>query len=130
MRAETIINTLLNASSSLAVLVSTRIYLDTRPEADPLPAVVYELISDRQDNSSPDQKERCTARMQINCMDLTAEGAVAVREAVRLACHNQAGDIGGFTVVDCLQDGAGADSYDQLVNIYLKPIDFVIHYLR
>ena len=129
MRAETVINTLLNGSTSLAALVSTRIYLDTRPEADPLPAVVYELISDRQDNSYPDQKERCTARMQINCMDVTAEGAVAVREAARVACHNHAGTIGGITVVDASRT-VRRDSYDQLVNIYVKPIDFVIHYLR
>lgn len=130
MRAETVISTLLNASSALAALVSARIYLDTRPEADPLPAVVYELISDRQDNSYANEKERCTARMQVNCMDITAEGAVAVREAARVACHLKSGTIGGIQVITCLQDSAGADSYDQLVDIYNKPIDFIIHYLR
>jgi hypothetical protein len=130
MRAETIIYTLLGNSTGLAALVSTRIYLDTRPEADPLPAVVYELISDRQDNARIGEFEYVTARIQVNCLGQMAEDAVNVREQVRLACHNKSGVIGGCTVVYCLQDSAGPDSYDELVNIYAKSIDFIVHYQR
>lgn len=130
MRAETVTKTLLEAATALTALVSTRIYLDTRPEADPLPAVVYEIITDRQDNARINEKEKCTARVQVNCLARTAEAAVAVREAARIGCHNKSGSVGGVEVISCFQDGAGGDSYDPLVDIYTKPIDFVIHYLR
>ena len=130
MRAEAILYSLLNASSGLAALVGTRIYLDTRPEEDPLPAVVYELIHEKQDDARIGERETVTARMQINCFGAIAEDAVNVREAVRLACHNQSGAIAGYTVIACLEDAAGPDSYDHLVNIYAKPMDFIIHNLR
>ncbi len=130
MKAEQALYALLDASPALATLVGNRIYLDTRPEADPLPAVVYELISDRQNNTRVGEPETAVARLQVNCLGQMAEDAAQVRRAVRLACHNQAGILGGVTVLACIQAGAGADSYDELVNIYMKPMDFTVHYLR
>ena len=130
MRAETVVNTLLTGSTGLAALVGARIYLDTRPEADLLPAVVYNLISDRQDNSYKGEREVCTARIQVNCFSRLAEEATTVREQVRLACHLAVGVIGGIQVISCIQDNSGGDSYDQMVDIYTKPMDFIIHYLR
>ena len=130
MRAESILYALLDASSGLAALVGTRIYLDTRPEEDPLPAVVYELIHEKQDDARTGERETVTARLQVNCLGAVAEDAVTVREAVRLAAHNQSGTIAGHTVIACLEESAGPDSYDHLVNIYAKPMDFILHYLR
>lgn len=127
MSGEIIINTLLNADIALAALVGPRIYLDTRPEGDPLPAIAYSIISDRQDNSQ-ELLENHTARIQVNCFAHTAEQAVAVRIAARKACHKKAGIIGGVKVAACLGDGISGDSYDQMVDIYTKPIDFIIHY--
>ncbi len=130
MRAESILYALLGASPGLSALVGTRIYLDTRPEEDPLPAVVYELIHEKQDDARTGERETVTARLQVNCLAAVAEDAVAVREQVRLAAHNQSGVIAGYTVIACLEESAGPDSYDHLVNIYAKPMDFIIHYLR
>ena len=130
MRAESILYALLGASSGLAAQVGPRIYLDTRPEEDPLPAVVYELIHEKQDDARTGERETVTARLQVNCLAAVAEDAVAVREAVRIACHNQSGAIAGHTVIACLEESAGPDSYDHLVNIYAKPMDFILHYLR
>ncbi len=130
MRAESILYALLGASPGLSALVGTRIYLDTRPEEDPLPAVVYELIHEKQDDARTGERETVTARLQVNCLAAVAEDAVAVREQVRLAAHNRSGVIAGVTVIACLEESAGPDSYDHLVNIYAKPMDFIIHYLR
>ncbi len=132
MKAETVIKTLLEASAELVALTGTRIYLDARPEADPLPAVVFELISNRHDQPAfPGMgSELSTARIQVNCLARTAEEAVALREAVRAACHVQSGVIGGVSVVANLADIAGPDSYDPLVDLYTKPIDFILRYLR
>lgn len=122
MRAEAIVYSLLGASLGLAALVGTRVYLDTRPEEDPLPAVVYEQISDRQNDARLGERETVRARMQFNYLGAISENAVNVREAVRLACHNQSGTIAGYTAVSCIEDSAGPDSYDHLVNIYAKPL--------
>ncbi len=130
MRAEAVLYALLNGSSGLAALVGTRIYLDTRPEEDPLPAVVYELIHEKQDDARTGERETVTARLQVNCLGAVAEDAVNVREQVRLAAHNRSGVIAGVTVIACLEESAGPDSYDHLVNIYAKPMDFILHYLR
>ena len=130
MRAESILYALLNASPGLVGLVGTRIYLDTRPEEDPLPAVVYELVHEKQDDARTGEREAVTARMQVNCLAAMAEDAVDVREQVRLAAHNRSGVIAGVTVIACLEESAGPDSYDHLVNIYAKPMDFILHYLR
>lgn len=132
MKAETVIKTLLESAAPVVQLAGQRIYLDARPEADPLPAVVFELISNRHDQPAfPGMgSELSTARIQVNCLARTAEEAVALREAVRATCHVQSGLIGGVTVVMNLADIAGPDSYDPLVDIYTKPIDFILRYLR
>ncbi|MDA8095585.1 MAG: DUF3168 domain-containing protein [Betaproteobacteria bacterium] len=130
MRAESVIYALLNASPAVAAVVGDRIYLDTRPESDPLPAIVYELVSDKPDAPRIGETETVTARMQVNCLGNVADDLVSLRESVRVACHNQSGTIGGSVVVWCFQDGTPHDSYDELVNAYTKSIDFIIHYLR
>ncbi len=130
MKPETVIYTLLNASGAIAAQVGERIYLDTRPEADPLPAITFGLISDVQDGARPIDPELVTARVQVNCMGNVADELVGLRESVRMACHNQSGTIGGVEVVASIQQSMGPDTYDELVNVYLKPIDFKIHYVR
>ena len=130
MKPETVIYTLLNASGAIAAQVGERIYLDTRPEADPLPAITFGLISDVQDGARPIDPELVTARVQVNCMGNVADELVGLRESVRMACHNQSGTIGGVEVVASIQQSMGPDTYDELVNVYLKLIDFKIHYVR
>lgn len=127
---EPVIKALLEGSSALAALVSSRIYLDTRPEDDPLPAAVFEIISNRQDNARAGEQEKWTARIQVNCMGNTAKSAVDVRKAVLQACHRAAGSIAGVSVIASIHDGSSGDSYDALVDIYTKPIDFIVRYLR
>lgn len=129
MKAETAIYALLNAATAVTSIVGQRIYLDTRPEDDPLPAIVYALISDVQDGARPVDPELATARVQVNCLGVVPDNLVTLREAVRVACHNQSGLIGGVEVVACIRDSTGPDSYDELVDIYVKPMDFKIHYL-
>ncbi len=130
MKAETVVYTLLTASSAIAGVVGTRIYLDNRPEADPLPAIVYGMVSDKPDGARPIDPEMMTARMQINCLGLNADPLVTLRDLVRQALNNQSGVIGGVSVVACIQDSAGPDSFDETTITYVKPIDFIVHYLR
>ncbi len=130
MKAEAAIYAMLNASSAVAAIVGSRIYLDTRPEADPLPAIVYSLVSEKQDNARIGDTETVTSRMQVVCLGNVADVLVTLRENVRLACHNQTGVFGGTEVIYSLLDSAGPDTYDELVNIYAKSSDFLIHFTR
>jgi hypothetical protein len=129
--AEAVIYSLLTGYAPLTNLVGTCIYFDTRPEDDPIPAVVYELISDKLDYTpNVNEPESRTARIQVTAFGSTAEQALSVREQVGPAAKNRSGQIAGYTVIDIDDGGSGADAYDHLVDIYSKPMDFIVHYLR
>lgn len=131
MIAETVIYSLMNGFAALTSLVGQRIYFDTRPEDDPMPAVVYELISDKLDYPyGAGEQEQRTARIQVTSFGTTAEQALAVRQQVRLSAIQKSGVIAGYTVILIVDGGTGADAYDHLVDIYSKPMDFIVHYLR
>lgn len=127
---ELVMKALLEASSTLSALVGSRIYLDTRPEDDPLPAVVFEVITNRQENSCAVGEEIWKARFQVNCLGSKAKTAVDVRRAVLQACNKKSGTVAGISVISCLHDGVNGSSYDRETESYLKPIDFIVHYWR
>jgi len=132
MSAEVVIKALLESSSGLASLVSTRLYSGARPEGDPLPAVVWSEVSDVPlppiDISTG--AEPMTGRIQVNCLASTSAGVKALKEAVVAACHKQSGSIAGITVQSVLQDSAGPRSYDALVDTFQQPVDFIVQYVR
>lgn len=132
MRAEKVIKALLEAAPGVTALVGSRLYAVTRPELDPLPAVVWSVISDmpRPPFDATAGSEPCSARIQINCLGAGVAAVKALVEQVRLACHLQSGTVAGITVIAVLQDVAGPDSYDALVDTYQQSVDFVVHYLR
>lgn len=132
MRAEQIIKALLEAAPGVTALVSQRIYAVARPEGDPLPALVFVVISDapRPPFDAAAGSEPCSARIQINCLGASVAAVKALAEQVRLACHLQSGTVAGHTVTAVLQDVAGPDSYDPLVDTYQQAVDFIVHYLR
>jgi hypothetical protein len=132
MSAELVIKTLLDASSGLAALVSTRLYSGARPEGDPLPAVVWVEVSDlpRPPIDITTGTEPMSGRIQVNCLATTSAGVKAIKDAVIAACHKQSGVIGGITVQSVLQDSAGPRSYDALVDTFQQPVDFIVQYLR
>jgi hypothetical protein len=132
MRAEAIIKALLEAATGVTALVGSRLYALARPEGDALPAVVWSVISDmpRPPFDATPGSEPCSARLQVNCLGSSAAATKALAEQVRLACHLKSGTIAGITVIAVLQDVAGPDSYDPLVDTYQQAVDFIVHYLR
>lgn len=131
MNAEKITKTLLEAASGVTALAATRIYFDARPEADPLPALVYQVISDQPErpiDATPGSIP-VTARIQINCLASTAEARSNLAEQVYMAGDRQSGLIAGITVMAVFPE-KGPSSYDALVDTYQQPVDFLIHYLR
>lgn len=132
MSAELVIKTLLEAAAGVTALVSTRMYSDTRPESDPLPALVWFEIFDAPQPpiDITAGAEPMTGRLQVNCMAATSAGVKALKDAVIAACHKQSGVIAGITVQAVLQEAAGPRSYDALVDIHQQSVDFIVHYQR
>lgn len=131
MTPEKIVKTLLESASAVTALTQLRLYDQNRPESDPLPAVVWELISDV---PAPPIRagagtQPTAARMQINCLATTVAAAKNLAQAVIAACDLKSGTIAGATVMGTFCS-RGPSSYDKDVDIYMQPIDLVIHYLR
>lgn len=131
MSAEAITLALLEAAPGVTVLVGSRIYFDSRPEGDPLPALVYQVVSDLDvppiaatPGSIPAQ-----ARIQINCLAASAEARTALAEQVYQAGVRQSGEIAA-THVQAVFPERGPSSYDAMVDTYQQPVDYLIHYIR
>ncbi len=131
MSAEDISKSLLEASSAVTALVGSRIYLDARPEADPLPAIVYNLVDENDELpvGAVAGQIPTLARMQINCYATTAAGRKALVDAVIAAGDRKAGSIAGSTVNYVLAE-KGPTSYSALVATFEQPVDYLIRYLR
>lgn len=131
MTPEKIIKALLDADSGVGALASTRLYDQTRPEKDPLPAVVWELISDIAEPPicAGAGTQPTAARVQVNCLAATIAAAKTLAQAVIAACDLQSGTIAGATVLATFCN-RGPSSYDREVETYMQPVDVLIHYLR
>ena len=132
MSADQIVRALLDSDSELSGIVETRIYSDTRPEKDPLPAVVLSVISDQPDSpiNGGVGREPCTGRIQVSCFSRSAAEVRSVVAKVVGATHKQSGVILGFQVTAVLQESSGPSSYDEQVGIYMIPVDVIVNYVR
>ncbi len=132
MSAEIVIKTLLDASAGVAALAGTRLYSCARPEGDPLPALVWQEVSDapRPPIDITAGAEPMTGRIQVNCLGRTSAEVKSLKDAVISACHKQSGTISGITVQAILQEPAGPRMYDALVDTWFQSVDFIVHYLR
>lgn len=131
MNAEKVTLALLEAAAGVTTLVGQRIYFDARPEADPLPALVYQVVIDlpeRPIDATPGVVP-VTARIQVNCLAATAEARSNLAEQVYLAGDRKSGAYSGITVLAVFPE-KGPSSYDAMVDTYQQPVDFLIHYLR
>lgn len=131
MTPEKIIKALLDADGSVAALAGTRLYDQTRPEKDALPAVVWELISDVAEPPirAGAGTQPSAARLQVNCLAVTVAATKNLAQAVIAACHLQSGTIASATVLAVFCN-RGPSSYDREVETYMQPVDVLIHYLR
>lgn len=133
MSAELVIKALLEADAGVLALVPVaQMHSGARPEADPLPALVWEEVSDtpRSPIAGTPGNEPVTGRIQVNCLGRSSAEVKSLKDAVVAACHRQSGTLGGIVVTACVQDMAGPRSYDALVDTWMQPVDFLIHYMR
>jgi hypothetical protein len=134
MSGELVIKALLAAAAPVTALVGTRQYSVHRPEGDPLPAIVWEEISDAPRppiaRAPIAGTEAMTGRIQVNCLGRSSAEVKSLKDAVATACHAQSGLLGGVQVTAVLQSSAGPRQYDALVDTYYQSVDFIVHYYR
>ena len=131
MSAESIAKALLEANASVVSLVGSRIYLDARPEGDPLPAVVFGIISevDELPVGAVAGQIPTMARVQVNCQSATAAGRKTLADAVVAAGDRKSGSIASTTVMSVFTE-RGPSSYSALVATFEQPVDYLIRYMR
>ena len=76
--------------STLAPLVSGRVFPNIAPHGAQTPYVVYARISSVPDNTLSDGAPATTARLQVDCFDTTYAAAITLAESVKAALAGSA----------------------------------------
>lgn len=85
MNAITIFRRLLVEDATLAGIVGTRVYPVTRPQSDPLPALVIHSVYEDQDIVLAGPRQGFENRMSVECIAGSAGAAHDLGEAVKAA---------------------------------------------
>lgn len=126
-----IVRALLSADSAVLALVPVgRIGAGVLPGSTQLPAIGLAQISGVDRNiASQGAKVNVTQRIQVTVMAADYVRQEQVIKAVRKACRDQAGTLGGYTNVSVLTDGTGADfQFGSGAGIYMKTQDFKVNF--
>ena len=132
MRAEKVINNLLNAAAGITALVGSgsaaRIYPGIVPQDSALPALVVEHISGNELTTLDANAAfgLVQSRIQVTALAKTYPEVKALIEQVRIACNYQRGVIATVRVVSVLRDTVGPDLRDDDMQIYSQSIDFQV----
>jgi hypothetical protein len=98
---DTAIYTRLTGSGGVAALVSRRVYDAFMPQGPTLPLVTFSQVSGLRDYVMGNQSGLVEARFQVDSWAVTASGARALAEQVRLALSNWHGESDTVTVDWC-----------------------------
>ena len=131
MRAEKVINALLNAASGVTALVANRIYGGGQlPQGTALPAIVVEHVSSNELTTIDANAAfgLMKARIQVTVLAKNYVDQKAVLEQVRIACNYQRGVIATVRVITVLRDTVGPDQRDDDMQVYTQSIDFQVTY--
>ena len=117
------------ADSGVLALVATRVYPGVRPQAEPLPAIVYNMISANPSYSDDGEDGIEEARIQLDCWGVTYSSAKTVARAVKAALSAFGGTVSGvrFRYItlglehDIQEPGANSASYP-----FRTSLDFIV----
>ena len=128
MEAEAITYALLSGAGPVTAVVGARIFPEMLPLKQPTPAIVYGLVSAVRVPAIDAQAAThlMRSRVQVNLISKDHTVTRTLRAAVLAAMQFQRGAIGGATVHSVLHAGEGPVSYDQDLDLYMRPIDFLI----
>jgi len=135
MSAELIISNMLNVTN-ITNIVGHRRALGQLPQNTAMPAIVYNIISNNPEPNVAYQfnKQRTTARIQINPLALSIGEIISINEAVRSALdfkHQQT--IAGHLVVSCRLDNTqniekDIGDTDTDLGIWTQSSDYILTY--
>ena len=128
MEAEAVTYALLSGAGAVTAIVGTRIYPDVLPIRQPSPAIVFGLVSAVRSPALDAQASThlMRSRVQVNLISKDHGVTRTLRAAVLAAMQFQRGAIGGATVHSVMHAGEGPVSYDQDLDLYHRPLDFLI----
>lgn len=128
MSAEDVIYALVSGAGPVTAIVGERIYPVVLAQGQPLPAIVYSLVTVTRppaiDAAAPTHLAR--SRIQLDLMARDYPTLQALRAAVVAALQFQRGVIAGTTVHSVLHAGEGATQHDGELQVYYRPIDFIV----
>lgn len=128
MIAEAITFALLSAAAPVVAIVGGRIYPTVVPQGQPTPAVVYEVVSavyqGAIDAYAPTHLTR--SRVQVSLVGPDFDQLRTLRDAVVLAMRFARGAIGGTTVHSVLPGPEGLVTFDEALDLWYRPIDFLL----
>jgi hypothetical protein len=108
----------LSADTSLASLVSTRIYNGYLPQSPTFPAITYEMVSVVPVNSlTTNDGTTQNSRLRVHCWAEDKSDAVAVRDAVRSVITTAGSDFTAITLT-------AGDIYEEDVELHRIIVDF------
>lgn len=127
MLAEAAAYALLSGAGSVTGIVGTRIYPVQVPQGQSTPAIAYELISavtqGALDASAPTHLTR--SRIRVNLLGKDFDQVRTLRTAVVGALRHQRGTFGGTEVHAVFLDYEGPVAFDQPLDLYTRPVDFI-----
>ena len=132
MRAEKVINALLNAAAGITSLVgagtAARIYPGVLPQGSALPALSVEHVGSNELTTIDANAAfgLVQARIQVTALAKTYPELKALLEQVRIACNYQRGVIATVRVASVLRDTVGPDLRDDDLQVYTQSIDFQV----
>lgn len=129
MAISTVLRDVLRDADAVQSFVVERVYRDERPQGDPLPAIVIQLISDPRIYSAAGAMKFRRARLTIECLATSRGAADEIADAVIAEIDARAlserPEIESVTVIDVRNDS----SRDSPATTFRTAIDvMVLHY--
>jgi hypothetical protein len=123
---ETVIAWLL-AAPALAALIGERLTPGVRTQGAPLPALVFNLISDLPDYSNDGPTGLTQARIQLDAYGATYAEAKAVARAANARVSGWRGTVGGWAIQGVFQQNArDTFNHDAPEKIHGVSTDFIV----
>lgn len=128
MEAEAVTYALLSGAGAVTLVVGTRIFPEMLPLKQPSPAIVYGLVSAVRvpalDAYATTHLMR--SRVQVNLISKDHGVTRTLRTAVLAAMQFQRGTVASVAVHSVLHAGEGPVTHDQELDLYMRPLDFLI----
>lgn len=131
MKVEAVIKYLLSSDAGVSALVGTDIFPVVVPkDKSPPKVIVYRVISNVMqptiDGFSSFRLYK--ARVQVTAAAPIYSDLKALVQAVRDACHRKSGLLVGVKVVSSVLSAEGSEEFDDAVQMFVQPIDFIVNY--